>query len=279
MKARFLARSWLGAGALAPMLRAAPGSSLHRYMEHRPDTSGFLVWPYQCASWGVAERAERIAQHFDILDRLGPPFPFPVDDKLLLWDLGRYSPGTRILLDQPKWLFREGLLALNLFCGSHRAYSLAFSLCREPDGVCVFIGGLQGRSTDGAQETYRTLTKAFHGMRPRDLLLDALRMLAPLLGAQRILAVADDHRYLKHAYFGGGVDTVHSDYDGIWHDRGGRRVQPSHFELPLTLSVRALEDIPTRKRAQYRRRNEMLESLLGEFTSPAGRPLLRFDAT
>lgn len=279
LKAKFLALSYLRSRALAPLLRATPGSALQRYVEERPDTAGFIVWPYQCASWSPAERIRRVTQHFDIIDRIGAPFPFSVRDKLLLWDLEQYSPGVRILLEQPKWLFREGLLALSLFTGDHRAYSLAFSLYREEDRVGIFIGGLQGRSTEGALERYKALTKSFHGLRPRDLLLDCLRILAPAFNAQRILGVADDHRYIRHPYFRGSSKSDHADYDEAWKDRGGIRVDPTHFELPLALTSRPIEEIPSRKRALYRRRTEMLEGLRPGPTALALAPTLRFEAT
>lgn len=276
---RFLVQSYLQAGALAPIVGARPGTALHRYVQERPETVGFLIWPYQCASWGAAERLRRLTEHFEILDGIGQPFPFSIHDKLLLWDLEAYSPGVRIILDQPQWLFREGMLALNLFCGEHRAYSLAFSLYREGDRVGAFIGGLQGRSTDGSLERYKDLTKCFHGMRPRDLLLDCFRMIAPALKAQRILAVSDDHRYLRHAYFGGGGDANHADYDAVWVERGGRRVDASHFELPLAVSLRSLDEVPSKKRAQYRRRNEMLQELQGAGPVLRTGSFLRFEAT
>lgn len=279
LKAKFLALSYLRARTLAPILRATPGSSLHRYVEERPDTAGFIVWPYQCASWKPAERISRVTEHFAILDEIGAPFPFSVRDKLLLWDLDAHSPGVRILLEQPKWLFREGLLTLSLFCGDHRAYSLAFSLFKDGERVGIFIGGLQGRSTEGALQRYKDLTKNFHGLRPRDLLIDCLRMLAPALHAHRILAVSDDHRYIRHPYFGGSSKSDHADYDQAWVDRGGMRVDASHFELPLVASIRPLEDVPSRKRALYRRRSEMLESIQKGRSVLTQAPVVRFEAT
>lgn len=279
LKAKFLALSYLRVRALAPLVAAKPGSSLHRYLQERPDTYGFIVWPYQCASWKPAERIRRVTQHFAILDALGRPFPFSVRDKLQLWDLDAHSPGVRILLEQPKWLFREGLLALSLFCGDHRAYSLAFSLYKEGDHNGMFIAGLQGRSTEGALQRYKELTKSFHGLRPRDLLLDCLRMLAPAFDAKRILAVSDDHRYIRHPYFGGTSRSHHADYDEAWEDRGGTRVDATHYELPMALLSRPLEEVPSRKRALYRRRSEMLESLQNGRVELANAPVLTFEAT
>ena len=89
----------------------------------------------------------------------------------------------------------------------------------------------------------------------------------------------DDHRYLRHAYFGGGGDANHADYDAVWVERGGRRVDASHFELPLAVSLRSLDEVPSKKRAQYRRRNEMLQELQGAGPVLRTGSFLRFEAT
>jgi uncharacterized protein VirK/YbjX len=183
------------------------------------------------------------------------------------------------MLEQPKWLVREGMLTLSLFCGDHRAYSLAFSLFREAGRIGMFIGGLQGRSTEGALQRYKDLTKDFHGVRPRDLLLDCLRMLVPAFGAERIFAVSDSHRYIRHPYFRGSARSDHADYDEVWKDRGGTRVDETKFELPVALLSRPLEDVPSRKRALYRRRAEMLDSLQRGRAVLTHARVLRFEAT
>src|SRR3954467_1670398 len=200
LRAKFVARACVDRGALRPFVAARPGSALHEHLQQRPETAGVLLWPYQCSAWSAEERVERIASHFGLVDRIGPPIRAGIDDKLELLDLAPYSAGVRVILDQPKWLFREGHLALNLFLGDHRAYSLAFSLCELGDERCAFIGGLQGRRTEGALDRYKDLTKDFHGMRPRDLLLDIGRMFFVALGVSRIHAVAESHRFFRHPY-------------------------------------------------------------------------------
>ena len=50
-------------------------------------------------------------------------------------------------------------------------------------------------------------------------------------------------------------------YNEVWEDRGGTRVAPTHFELPLAGSRRPLEEVPAKKRSMYRRRYEMLDAI------------------
>jgi len=64
-----------------------------------------------------------------------------------------------------------------------------------------------------------------------------------------------------------GLNTRQADsaagmfYDDVWADRGGTRVAPTHFELPLAGSRRPLEEVAAKKRSMYRRRYEMLDAI------------------
>ena len=123
------------------------------------------------------------------------------------------------MIDYSPWLAREGHLTLSLFKGHFRAFTIAFSLFNYPNTE-LFIGGIQGRNDDRILNLYRDLTKEFHGVRPRDLMLELLRLFALRIGAQHIYAVADDHKISRHAYFG-KKGTLGLNYDDVWVERGG----------------------------------------------------------
>ena len=260
LKLRMLARG-VGLGRTLRPLTDATGGAARRIMIERPQMLGALVWPYQCAAWGPEERLRRIAAHYAEIDALGAPFEFGIEERLVLADLGDLRPGLRLVLDQPRWFIREGGLTLNLFVDSFRAFSLAFSFCRDEAGRrAVFIGSLQGRNTDDALELYRTLTKDLHGMRPRDFLLEALRMLAHATATRRILAVAEAERHHHHAFFK-GAKVVTQDYDRVWEEREGVRLDATSWELPLDPQRRDLSEVKPNKRSMYRRRYEFLDAL------------------
>jgi len=181
------------------------------------------------------------------------------DEKLLLLDLSSTSPGVRVIMDRPAWLAREGLLTLSLFKDDFRAFTVSFSILDGTDRS-LFIGGIQGRNDDDILSLYRDLTKDFHGLRPRDLLLEALRLFAVRLGAKHIFAVADDHKTSRHSYFGTG-SAPGLFYDEIWLDRGATRVAKTHFELPMEGSRRDLQEVSSKKRSMYRKRYDMLDQI------------------
>lgn len=261
LEVRFLLTALRERGAFDLLTSAEPGSSHSEYLRARPETLGVLLWPYQCSAWSLPERARRIVSHFQLLDDELDMLRFPLDAKLLLVDLEAWAPGWRICLEHPMWLQREGLFAISLFHGGYRAFSLAFSFTggarRE-----LFIGGLQGRKSEHALEMYKRVTKQLHGTRPRDLMIELVRILAVKLRINHILAVAEEFRYSHHPYFGSGhAKTPQLDYDAAWAERGGVRVAPTHFELPLKPNRRPLETVIASKRSQYRKRYEMLDAI------------------
>jgi uncharacterized protein len=260
------------------MLAPAPGTALDRIMRQRPEFIGVLLWPYVSAFFGTGERLRRVIGHYEVVDRLGPTFHFDCDERLVLLELDEIMPGLRLVLDQPIWFLREGGLVLNLFIDSFRAFSLAFSLRREEDGeMTAWIGGVQGRNRDDMLETYRTLTKLLHGLRPRDFLLEVLKMLLRQLAVARLFAVKDTARHHRHPFFG-GMKQATQNYDEIWTDRGGVVVDASFFELPLSAERRDEATIKPNKRSMYRKRFDFLDAVDAELASrlPEVRPV-RFE--
>lgn len=246
---------------LARLCRS-PSPALAAMMAERPAVlAGPLVWPYLCAAWSARERLSRLADHYRIIDQLGAPFPFSVEERLVLAELEDVHPGLRVVLDQPRWFMREGGLTLNLFVDDFRAYSLAFSFSTSPGGgIDCLIGSLQGRNSDEALALYRDLTKAAHGLRPRDFLIEICRMLCRHWKVERLLGVRDEHRHHRHRFFGGKT-IAPQDYDAIWEDRGGR-IEGAHFyQLPLGAERRSEDEIKPNKRSLYRRRYRFLDEL------------------
>lgn len=242
---------------LAERLWAADASTaLGRFLIDNPETAVNLLRPYQCAAWGPRERFKRIEQHASVVETLGLTMQSP--EKVLLADLGFVSAGASLILDRPAWLSREGDLTLSLFKGTFRAFSLSFSLADTPVRT-LFVGGLQGRSTDSALDLYRSLTKEFCGIRPRDLMIEMTRLFAEKAGVKKIFAVADAYRIATHRYFAG--HEPHLSYDRVWEERGGRQIDQTKFQIPLEMQRRELNEIGSKKRTMYKQRYALLDKI------------------
>lgn len=244
-------------------LARQPSPSLQMIADERPAVlAGPLVWPYLCAAWDADARLQHLQAHYRILDELGAPFPFSADERLVLADLDETYPGLRIVLDQPKWFMREGGLTLNLFVNDFRAYSLAFSFSDSAggQGIDCLIGAIQGRNTEEAADLYRDLTKAAHGLRPRDFLIEICRILCRHWDVQNLLAVRDSERHHRHPFFK-DKKIAPQNYDAIWQDRGGELADAHFYRLPIASERRDESDIKPNKRSLYRRRYRFLDEL------------------
>jgi uncharacterized protein VirK/YbjX len=173
--------------------------------------------------------------------------------------LGGIGSDVQIRLEKPCWFEHEGELAISLFLDDLRLYSLVFTLGQCQARRVAYVGALQGLGRPDARDIYRTLTHRMYGLRPRALLVQAFRMLAASVGVERILAISDGGWVGRSEYF--GSKTVLSSYDSVWQESGGLEAEDGFFELSPQVVKRPIEDVPSRKRAQYRRRYEMLDRL------------------
>jgi uncharacterized protein VirK/YbjX len=247
---------------VGPFVEPPRGGELEADIARRPEIVGVIVWPYISSGWDAVRRIRNVIKHYEVVDELRGRFTFSASNSFELLDLNDLLPGLHIVVDRPKWFIREGQLAINLFSFQDRTFSLAFSLGVEADERVAYIGAIQGVHRDGVLEGYKEFTKILFGMRPRDFLIEVFRMLVQSLGVVRILAVRDASRHHRSSYFGASkAESLLANYDEVWIERGGVPYGDDFFCLPVGPALKNIDDVPSKKRAMYRRRYELLETL------------------
>jgi uncharacterized protein VirK/YbjX len=227
-----------------------------------PLMSGAIYWPYINHTWPMQRKLAAIDQHFRMLGGSAKIIAHATFEEVELARLEEQYAGLRLVLDKAMWFLREGEIVLNLFVNDQRFYSIAFTLGVDAGQPLILVGALQGSNVDAAQGVYRDITHALHGMRPRDFLMVALKLLCKELGIHRIWAVSSDNRQHNSPYFGGGhKEKVLVAYNEVWQEHGGTELENGFFEIPAIVSYKDMNEIPSRKRAAYRRRYEMLDKL------------------
>ncbi|OAT25132.1 VirK family virulence factor [Buttiauxella ferragutiae ATCC 51602] len=140
---------------------------------------------------------------------------------------------------------------------------LTFTLCCHQQKSTLFIGGLQGAKSDIPHEYIQVATKACHGLFPKRLVLEAACLLARHLGVNQILAVSNRaHIYHSWRYAKKKQDKIHADYDSFWESMSGELTPEGYFELPLGVARKPVEEIASKKRAEYRRRYSLLDEMM-----------------
>ena len=158
---------------------------------------------------------------------------------------------------------KEGLLSLMLMLNDEALYQMMFWLVPDKKGEwALWIGAMQGPNMENARDVIKRITKRCHAYRTKNLILHAVQELAKALGVQHIYAVTNYGYYaMNHIRRDRKLKTSFSDF---WAESGGTPCEDKRFyELPLTEYRKSMEEIPTRKRANYRKRYALLDEIDG----------------
>ncbi len=162
-----------------------------------------------------------------------------------------YHPGQR----------KEGLMSVWLEYEGAALYQMMFWIAKNKAGVwSLYIGAMQGPNAENSREIIKKITKRCHAYRTKNLILHATQEVAKALGLQHIYAVTNYGYYANnHIRRDRKLKTSFSDF---WKESGGRPCADQRFyELPMTEYRKTMEEIPTRKRANYRRRFALLDEI------------------
>ncbi|EOC1286799.1 DUF535 domain-containing protein [Cronobacter muytjensii] len=145
---------------------------------------------------------------------------------------------------------------------------MTFTLCEVDGKSTLFIGGLQGAKAWVEHDKIQLATKACHGLFPKRLLLEVVCLLARHFAVSQILAVSNDtHIYRSWRYAKKKKDKLHADYDSFWASLGGEKDAQGLYHMPLHIARKSLEEIASKKRAEYRRRYELLDSMTAQIAA------------
>ena len=124
----------------------------------------------------------------------------------------------------------------------------------------MWIGAMQGPNVSDAKEIIKIITKKSHAYRTKNLILYAAQAVARSLGLKKIFAVTNSGYYANnHIRRDRKLKTSFSDF---WNECGGFPTSDGRFfEIPLFETRKNFEEIPSHKRAVYRRRFALLDEI------------------
>jgi uncharacterized protein VirK/YbjX len=124
----------------------------------------------------------------------------------------------------------------------------------------MWIGALQGPNVEDSKDLIKILTKKCHAYRTKNLILYAAQAVTRALDLKKIYAVTNFGYYANnHIRRDRKLKTSFSDF---WQECGGTPTDDERFfNLPLTEYRKTYEEIPTQKRAVYRRRFALLDEI------------------
>lgn len=243
-----------------------------RWLHANPSLMWKLQRPYLQSNWSTFDKLLALEDHYRWVAEQWPPTlvrrlqthrlePLTGFD---LVDDDERPVHYGIDLDIDARFAKEGELVLSLWRGRVRLASLAFTVRSIEHCWVAHIGCLQGPAAgpDNLSQI-RMATKELQGLRPKQALMQVLYTVAGCLKITRIMAVANQaHVYQANTR---RRERVQSDYDGFWREMGAS-AQGMSFMLPDRLQQKALADIPSRKRALYRRRQAIEAEMAAQVT-------------
>lgn len=140
--------------------------------------------------------------------------------------------------------------------------SVTFSAVSEGAEWHFIIGGLQGPGRHVPHETIKEATRALSGIFPKRVLMEFISRFAELTAVRAIYGVSDNgHVFRSLRYRLSKGRHLHASYDDFWSLIGGIKQNAWRWQLPLTFERKSLELIPSKKRAEYRRRFQIIDHI------------------
>ncbi len=135
--------------------------------------------------------------------------------------------------------------------------TLTFNFGKKDNGdIFIIIGGLQG--TPLGKEKIVSTTRMLNGLRPKYAVLEALYAIASAFNIDSIVATSNTNHVFGKTKL---AKKIHSDYDNFWLEIGGIKDKDNNFQLPLALPKRSLEEVQSKRKKDWLKRQEYLEQI------------------
>ncbi|MBB5371373.1 MULTISPECIES: DUF535 family protein [unclassified Janthinobacterium] len=218
--------------------------------------------PYATRQLGCSARVSLLEGHYRFLWQAGarPLVELAARRPLILSHVdGKDGALYRLQLSAIHDSYREGELCLRLTRNGLPLYLASFLFVPRADGVAVQLGALQGLRSEAAAEIVRSATRALYGCRPKNLMITALRDLGDFFGCSNLFLVSNDNRIALNAR---RRRHIAADYDLAWRELHALPMRDGNYHLPcLPYRSPDLDAIPSKKRAETRRRGELLQAM------------------
>ena len=137
---------------------------------------------------------------------------------------------------------------------------MTFTLCKYNKKSTLFIGGVQGNAQLPHEEIQKA-TKSCHGIFPKRIVMEAICRFAEQLNIEQVLTVSNEQQIFRSPRYHDKNKVILSDYNAFWESVGGECDSHGYYHIPRTLARKNEADIASKKRAEYRRRYQLLDNI------------------
>ncbi len=115
-----------------------------------------------------------------------------------------------------------------------------------------------------ARERIRIATRACEGLRPKDVVMEALLAFAGHIGARRVTAVSRANHVGRQRHT---PREIQCDYEGFWMEYHGTPDAAGNVGIPVRQPERDIAEIASKKRSAWRRKQALAQTVRGRSAS------------
>ncbi|MFT4463981.1 MAG: DUF535 family protein [Sodalis sp. (in: enterobacteria)] len=163
---------------------------------------------------------------------------------------------------------REGEATLTIHDDKNCLASLTFSMMTFQKKQTGLSADCRVASRSTSHNVIKEATKACHGLFPKRLLVEMLQLISGEIAVPQIIAVGDKSYVFQSARHRGSKQKVFlAHYDDFWASVEGVALTGGLYALPQRMTRKSIDDLPSKKRAEYRRRFALLEDMQAQFAA------------
>lgn len=156
---------------------------------------------------------------------------------------------------------KEGEVSITIFSPDKiKLGTITFSILNIKNKNIIFIGGMQGAKRDIDKEVIKENSKNLYGIFPKKLLVESLYFLDKSLGFNfdKYAVGNGSHVYKARRY--NRKRVILANYDGFWESLESKK-EGEIWKLPDAIHRKKIEDVPSKKRNQVRKKYFLLQEL------------------
>nr|WP_257624390.1 VirK/YbjX family protein [Enterobacter cloacae] len=265
---KFLLRSLLFWSSTRRMLEALSGrDDFDRLLASQITLPSKTHRQYLMRGLNAGDRADAIVSHYHWIDGLKDPSLAHALTSPLEQPVVQFRAKNEVLYtvsaSSAHKAEREGESTLWLRDDQNTLLaSLTFSVARSAGQRVLVIGGLQGPRRGVSRDVIKQATRACHGLFPKRVLMEVIFQLVAQSSIRAIYAVSDEgHVFRALRYRLSKGRHFHASYDEFWETLDGKKRSTFCWQLPPEMARKSLDEIASKKRAEYRRRFELLDEI------------------
>lgn len=139
--------------------------------------------------------------------------------------------------------------------------TITFSFIKMNGKYTMFIGGIQGPVKAVDKNCIKKATRSMAGIFPKRVLIEALYNICSNIkpDLEKLCVGSQRHIYITKRYL--KKKKILADYDGFLETLNGEKLASGLWQLPEKLLRKDMNEIPSKKRSEYRKRYTLLDNL------------------